>query len=50
MIMGEGKATLEQMVSFALKGNPKPLLYLYCSVEELAKMFIEEAQIEGGKS
>ncbi len=46
MIMGEGKATLEQMVSFALKGNPKPLLP-YCSVEELAKMFIEEAQIEG---
>lgn len=45
-IMGETKAKKCQLVSFALKGNPKPLLPS-CSIEELANLFIEEAAIEG---
>lgn len=45
-IMGKTEAKLEQMISFALKGNPSPSLP-YCSIEELAIIYIEEAQIEG---
>ncbi len=45
-IMGKTETTIEQMVSFALKGNKTPSLP-YCSIEELAKYFIEEAEIEG---
>jgi len=46
LIMGETKAKAEQMVSYALKGNPNPLLP-FCSIEDLAQMFIEEGEVEG---
>lgn len=46
LIMGETKAKVEQMVSYALKGNPNPLLP-FCSIEDLAQMFIEEGEVEG---
>lgn len=45
LIIGRSKATAAQMVSYALKGNPKPLLP-YCTIEELAQIFIEEGEIE----
>lgn len=45
-IMGTSEAKKEQMVSFALKGNKAPSLP-NCTIEELAKIFIEEAEIEG---
>jgi len=45
-IMGKAEAKLSQMVSFALKGNKSPALP-HCSTEELAQIFIEEAEIEG---
>ncbi|WP_245157099.1 N-acetylmuramoyl-L-alanine amidase [Anaerovorax sp. IOR16] len=45
-IMGNMEAKLAQMVTFALKGNKSPALP-YCSTEELAQIFIEEAEIEG---
>lgn len=46
LIMGKTEATAAQMVSYALRGNSKPLLP-NCSIEELAKIFIEEGQAEG---
>lgn len=46
LIMGQGQATVTQMVSYALKGNASPLLP-YCTIEELAQLFIDEAEIEG---
>lgn len=46
LIMGEAKATVAQMVAFAMKGNKSPALP-YCSIEELAKIFIEEGKFEG---
>lgn len=46
LIMGKTEATAAQMVSFALKGNQKPSLP-NCTLEELAKIFIEEAEAEG---
>lgn len=45
-IMGEGIATVEQMVSYALKINPKPKLPS-CSIEELANIFYQEGLTEG---
>lgn len=45
-IIGKGEVTVNQMVSFALKGNPFPALP-YCTVRELAEIFIQEAVIEG---
>lgn len=45
-IMGKTKATASQMVSYALKGNSKPSLP-HCTIEELAKIFIEEGEVEG---
>ncbi len=46
LIMGTTQATVEQMVSYALKGNPNPKLP-NCTIEELAQLFIEEAEVEG---
>lgn len=46
LIMGKAEATAAQMVSFALKGNSKPSLPS-CTLEELAKIFLEEAEVEG---
>jgi hypothetical protein len=45
-IMGSTQVKPQQMVSFALKGNEFPALP-YCSTQELAKIFIEEALVEG---
>lgn len=46
LIMGKTEATTAQMVAYALKGNSKPLLP-FCTIEELAEIFIEEAELEG---
>jgi hypothetical protein len=46
LIMGKTEATAAQMVSYALKSNTKPLLP-NCTIEELAQVFIEEAEVEG---
>lgn len=46
LIMGTTQATVEQMVSYALKGNPNPKLP-NCTIEELAQIFVEEAEVEG---
>ena len=46
LIMDKTVATVAQLVSYALKGNPKPLLP-NCTLEELAQIFIEEAEVEG---
>lgn len=46
LIMGKTEATAAQMVSYALKSNAKPLLP-NCTIEELAQVFIEEAEVEG---
>lgn len=46
LIMGKTQATIEQMVSYALKGNANPKLP-NCTIEELAQIFIEEAEVEG---
>lgn len=45
LIMGSSKTTVAQMVSYALKGNPNPLLP-YCTIEELAQIFAEEGEVE----
>ena len=45
-IMGEAQATAQQMALFCRSKNPAPLLPS-CSVEELAKMFLEEGRAEG---
>lgn len=44
-IMGRPIATVEQMVSYVKKNNPNPKLSV--TLEELAKLFIEEGNIEG---
>ena len=44
-IMGKSIATVEQMVSYVKKNNPNPKLSV--ALEELAKLFIEEGNIEG---
>ena len=44
-IMGKSIATVEQMVSYVKKNNPNPKLSV--TLEELAKLFIEEGNIEG---
>ena len=46
LIMGKTEVTAAQMVSYALKSNTKPLLP-NCTIEELAQVFIEEAEVEG---
>lgn len=46
LIMGHTEATVAQMVSYALKGNSAPLLP-NCTIQELAQIFIEEAETEG---
>ncbi|ADY54894.1 cell wall hydrolase/autolysin [Syntrophobotulus glycolicus DSM 8271] len=46
LIMGKTEATAAQMAAYALKVNPKPLLPS-CTIEELAKIFVEEAEVEG---
>lgn len=46
LIMGKTEATAAQMVSYALKGNSNPSLP-NCTLEELAKIFLEEAEAEG---
>lgn len=45
-IMGEAKATAYQMAQFCLKKNASPKLP-YCTVEELAEIFLEEGKAEG---
>lgn len=45
-IMGEAKATTYQMAQFCLKKNDSPKLP-YCTVEELASIFLEEGKAEG---
>ena len=44
-IMGKPIATVEQMVSYVRKNNPNPKLSV--ALEELAKLFIKEGNIEG---
>lgn len=45
-IMGEAQATAQQMALYCWEMSPAPLLPA-CSVEELAKMFLEEGKAEG---
>lgn len=45
-IMGKPIATVEQLISYTLKNNAVPNLP-YCSIEELARMFIDEGNVEG---
>ena len=45
-IMGEAKATAQQMALFCRSKNPAPQL-TSCSLEQLAEMFIEEGKAEG---
>lgn len=45
-IMGEAKATAYQMAQFCLKKNASPKLP-YCTVAELAEIFLEEGKAEG---
>lgn len=45
-IMGKAQAHVSQMVSYAVTGNNSPKLP-FCSVEELAAIFLEEGEIEG---
>lgn len=45
-IMGEAQATASQMAAFCLSKNASPQLPS-CTVEELARMFIEEGEAEG---
>lgn len=45
-IMGETQATAQQMALFCRSRNPAPKL-TSCSLEQLAKMFIEEGKAEG---
>lgn len=44
-IMGKPIATAEQLISYTLKNNAVPNLP-YCSIEELARMFIDEGNVE----
>lgn len=46
VIMGEAKATAQQMALFCRSKNPAPQL-TSCSLEQLAEMFIEEGKAEG---
>lgn len=46
VIMGEAKATAQQMALFCRSKNPAPQL-TSCSLEQLAEMFIEEGKTEG---
>ena len=46
LIMDKTQATAAQLASYALKGNPTPLLP-NCTVQELAQIFIEEGEVEG---
>lgn len=45
-ITGEAVATVAQMVAFCKKGNASPQLPS-CTLEELAKIFLEEGKVEG---
>lgn len=45
-IMGEARATAQQMVLFCRSKNPAPKL-TSCSLEQLAQMFLEEGKAEG---
>lgn len=45
-IMGKAQATVSQMAAFCLSKNASPQLPS-CTVEELARMFIEEGEAEG---
>lgn len=46
VIMGEAKATAQQMALFCRSKNPAPQL-TSCSLEQLSEMFIEEGKAEG---
>ena len=46
VIMGKAQATASQMAAFCLSKNASPQLPS-CTVEELARMFIEEGEAEG---
>jgi len=45
-IMGGTKAQAAQLISYAIRVNKVPSLP-YCTIDELAKIFIEEGEIEG---
>lgn len=46
LIMGEPVATAAQMAAYVLGANPGPKLP-FCTVRQLAEMFLEEGRVEG---